>query len=104
MSGIIDFTVAEKVNPYTQAVAELAEAGEGKGFEIVCDTKEAGKNSLAFRKAANAIDKTARRYVTESDPELGTIRMVFTLTHKHAARRGQSEAEVATQSVSKGKK
>jgi hypothetical protein len=104
MAGIIDFTVPEKVNPYTDAVAALSEAGEGKGFEIVCDTKDAGKNSLAFRKAANVIDKTARLRISEDDAELGTTRMVFTLTHKHAARRGQESAEVEPTNVSKARK
>ena len=91
MSGIIDFTVPTKANPYTEDVKALAEAGDGKGFEILVPKDKANKARLQFAKAANGINKTARLRVSE--PVGDDVRMVFTLTAKHKARKSDDASE-----------
>jgi hypothetical protein len=109
---LIDYTPAQTVSPYAAMVDEelkaLAAAGEGKATEIHVPTADASKFKLVFSKAANAIDKTARYRVQESDGKTdkdgnptGKTRFVITLSPKHKPRRGAKAAttdEVVTDS------
>lgn len=100
---IIDYTPAQTVSPYAAQVKTeldaLVAAGEGKATEVTIPTADAGKFKLVFSKAANAIDKTARYRVEESDGKTdkdgnptGNTRLVITLSPKHKPRRGAKAA------------
>lgn len=100
MAKIIDFTIPEKVNPFTNDVAELASAGDGKAMEIVVPTVEAKKARFQFAKAANAIGKTARVRSEKVDGKAdkdgnptGDTTFIFTLSEKHKARRGTANTD-----------
>lgn len=98
------FVPEEKVNPYTTTVAKLAEAGEDAAVVITVDANKASAEQFKFQKAANAIGKTARvRHVDDSGAEVtgvkdngkkiykGDVKITFTLTTKHKARRGNDK-------------
>lgn len=100
---IIDFTPAQTVSPYAAQVNEeldaLIKAGDGKATEIFVPTADVGKFKLVFSKSANALDKTARYRVQESDGKTdkdgnptGKTRLVITLSPKHKPRRGAKPA------------
>ena len=110
---IEDFTAEAAANPYTEAVAALAQAGEGKALSItvprgtkrLTDEEKAagaepqpgngGKDRLLFQQAANAAGHTAR-VRKEEVTEDGQIKLTFTLTAKHAragSKRGETPAE-----------
>lgn len=106
---IIDFTPAQTVSPYAgmvnEELAALIKAGEGKATEVSVPTADAGKFKLVFSKSANALDKTARYRVEESDGKTdkdgnptGNTRLVITLSPKHKPRRG---AKAATEDEAK---
>lgn len=98
-----EYIAPAKDNPYTELVAQLAELDSEKAsVTITVDANDAQKEQFKFQKAANAIDKTARLRVTnDEDAKIigktesgkpkyeGTVKLTFTLTHKHKARRGQ---------------
>lgn len=90
---IIDAPIeATAVNPYTQDVADLIEAGEGKAGAIVVPVAEANKSRVKFAKAANDAGKTARLLTPLDELEKdvdGNVTLIFKLTHKHAPRRGK---------------
>ena len=94
------FEAPEAVNPYTETVAQLIEAGENASVTLTLAPADVAKERLKFSKAANAEGKTARlrltddskvKYGTDEDGEKvatgGTTRLTFTLTTKHKARR-----------------
>jgi hypothetical protein len=102
---------AEKANPYTDIVKQLAEApadenGDDPSVTIKVNAKEAANRQLLFQKAANAIGKTARLRHTDAsgsavigqtakgrDIREGVIKFTFTLSQKHSQRRGKGENE-----------
>lgn len=98
-----------KANPYTDLVQKLADRNdESAGVTITVDAKEAANRQLLFQKAANAIGKTARLRHTDTsgsrvtgqtakgrDIREGVVKLTFTLTEKHAQRRGKDEAPEA---------
>ena len=82
------FTAPEKVNPYADTVAKLAEMNdENAAVVITVPTSDAAKHILQFQRAANAIGKTARKRLTEKVKN--DTRVTFTLTERHKARRGK---------------
>lgn len=100
------FVEPEKVNPYNDVIPALIEQGENASVTITVDAKKAGRERLAFGKAANEHGKTARlRLTDDSKAEYGendkgkrvatggTVSMTFTLTDRHKARRGSDSAE-----------
>jgi hypothetical protein len=89
MANIIEFNAPTKANPYTETVADLIAAGEGKACEVIVKAGDEGKERTKFSKAANDAGKTARLRISE-DIDGGQHRMVFTLTTKHAQRRGKA--------------
>jgi len=97
------FEPEAKVNPYTEVVAQLAEAGENASVTLTVDHDKVIKERNLFAKAANGIDKTARlrdkdeskvKYGTDDEGEQvsvgGTVRLTFTLSPRHKARRGKA--------------
>ena len=94
----------EKVNPYAEVVAQLAAASEENptasvSFEV--PVEKAQNEEFKFRKAANAIDKTAslvnkdesRVKVKGKDEDgndvlTGPVTLTFIIGKRHAARRG----------------
>jgi hypothetical protein len=97
MAEIIDFAEPVKVNPYTQDVADLIAAGEGKAARITVPAGDRNKARMAFAKAANEAGKTARLRDESADKKGENITLTFTLTAKHAPRRGKDE--VTTEAV-----
>jgi hypothetical protein len=96
--SIIDFEPPVKDNPYKETVGLLIEAGEGKASEIIVPKDDANKHRNLFAKAANERNKTARLRIEELViPEDGSepthTRLVFTLTKRHAPRRGKEETK-----------
>lgn len=102
------FVEPEKVNPFAETVAKLAEAPEGTSVTLTSDVKEAAADQFKFQRAANAIGKTARlRIKDESGVKVvgkdaekndvlgGVVKLTFTLTAKHKQRRGQTVVEDA---------
>jgi len=96
----IDKPVA--ANPYTEDVAELIAATDantepGKvvagGIKVAADA--VNKERVKFAQAANAAGKTASlvHKLDELTPDAdGNVTILFTLTKKHAARRGVKPA------------
>jgi hypothetical protein len=92
--AIIEFKEEEKVNPYTQEVADLIAAGEGKASSITVPLADKAKARNLFGKAANAADKTARlkgETITGDAPAEGSeesdtreVTLVFVLTKLNA--------------------
>lgn len=114
MAPIIDYTPAQTVSPYAAMIKDeleaLLAAGENKATEVKVPTVDKGKFKLAFSRAANALDKTARYRVEEDDGKTrkdkdkagnpievpaGDTRFVITLSKRHAARRGEDTTEEA---------
>lgn len=99
---IIDTPVAETVNPYTEDVAQLIAAGEGKSAAYDVEKGELNDKGeskvlaslkLKFQRAANAADRTARsRIVSETDTN---VTIAFTLKPKQKGR-GSETAETET--------
>lgn len=101
------FEAVEKVNPYAETVQKLADLNrEDASVTITVPVHDEGKTKLAVQKAANAIGKTARIRLTDKSgvKNLGTdedgndildgnVKIVFTLTKRHNARRGSKPAE-----------
>lgn len=92
---------ADKVNPYIETVKAMIEAGEATSLilEIPYDDVVRERNLLS--KAANELGKTARLRVKDesavkaSKPDkdgnvthTGDVKLTFTLTKRHKARRG----------------
>lgn len=96
--AIVDFVEPVTVNPYTEYVQALADAGAGKALAIDVErglTKDGApamgtKERIKFQKAANELDYTAKVQAEEvlSDTE---IRFTFTLTERH--KRGSAKGE-----------
>lgn len=98
------FTAPEKTNPYAADVEKLAAVGsEDAAIVITVDANAAVKEQFKFQKAANAINKTARlRNTDDSGAKVvgktesgkpvyeGVVKLTFTLTAKHKARRGKN--------------
>lgn len=104
MAEIIDFEIPTAANPYTQDVADLIAAGDGKALALVVPTDHKNAHRRKFSKAANDAGKTARLRVEEvvkgddGEPILDSegktqTRLVFTLTGKHEPRRGKGETD-----------
>ena len=101
-----EFVEPEKVNPYTDDVAKLAEQNnENAALVVTVDANQRLKHQLLIQKAANAIGKTARLRITDDSGAKitgktekgkpiyeGVIKMTFTLTGKHKVRRGKDES------------
>lgn len=92
----IEFTTFEApttVNPYTETVEALAKADNPNAAVVITvPTVDAPKHILKFQQAANAIGKTARKRMIEDitkGDEKGNTKVTFTLTTKHAQRRGK---------------
>jgi hypothetical protein len=90
---IIDYTPVTAVNPYTEDVKQLLEAGEGKAGSITVDLKSKVSARNKFGKAANEVGKTARLVgetitgdaPTKSNPEdTRQVTLVFVLTKLNA--------------------
>lgn len=105
------FEAPEVENPYTETIDQLIAAGENASVTLTLDATEVSKERLKFAKAANAKDKTARlrltddskvKYGTNDDGEQvatgGTVRLTFTLTAKHKARR-RKDADAPTEAA-----
>lgn len=102
---VTEYIAPEAVNPYLDDVAEFAKANEGNdtaAFEIDVPAKDQMKTELAVRKAANAVNKTARlRKVDASNKKVvgqtdkgkdileGVVVLTFTLSEKHKGGRGR---------------
>lgn len=106
MAGtIVDFVAPQKVNPYTEDVQNLIDAGEGKALKLTVPVADFAKTKLKFAKAANALDKTARVQdvddskviVDKDDKEVGDVTITFTLTEKHKPRTRKAKPEVAAE-------
>lgn len=94
----------QKSNEYLEAVTDLAEKNDPNAALIVTvPVNDVQKTKFAVQRAANEVGKTARiRHedrnnvvVSGTDDEgndvlSGDVRIVFTLTTKHKARRGAS--------------
>lgn len=102
------FEVAEKVNPYTDVVAKLVEAGDNASVTLTVGHDEVIRERNLIAKAANTINKTARlrekdeskvKYGKGEDGEQvavgGTVRLTFTLSPRHKPRRGKAAESVA---------
>lgn len=105
---VTEYVAPEAVNPYLENVAEFAKANEGNdkaAFAIDVPAKDQAKTELAVRKAANAVNKTARlRKVDTSKRQItgqtdkgkdileGVVVLTFTLSEKHKGGRGRKPA------------
>ena len=99
------FEKAEKVNPYTEVVVQLAKAAESNPAASVSfpvDVNKAATERLKFGQAANKIDKTAKLVNKDesgvsvagqdedgNDVLTGNVILTFTLGKRQKARRGQ---------------
>lgn len=94
------FTAPEKVNPYTETIDKLIEAGEDAAITVTVDATKETKERNLISKAANAKDKTARQRVRDTSKVKygqndkgeqvatgGTVSLTFTLTKRHEPRR-----------------
>lgn len=112
MTAQIEFTtfVPEvETNPYTDTITQLINGGENAAVTLTVDAADEKRDRLRFAKAANAQDKTARLRVRDDskvkftkgedgeDIPSGPVKLTFTLTKRHAARRGTSETEATEQ-------
>ena len=102
------FVAPEVENPYTDALAQLIAGGDNASMTITVDATDEKRQRYYIAKAANAQGKTARMRlrddskikmgVNEDGMEYvkgGTVKLTFTLTQKHAPRRGKAEEAVA---------
>jgi hypothetical protein len=88
------YTPKTAINPYTETVKELAAQPENTAIKITEKTPELAAHVLKFQKAANTIGLTARKRETGAvkdakGKETGEAYVIFTLTTRHANRRGQ---------------
>lgn len=97
-----EYVEPEKINPYTENVRQLAELdNENASMTITVDANKAKNEQFKVQKAANELGKTARLRNTDDSNATqvgksekgkpvyeGTVRLTFTLTSKHKARRG----------------
>lgn len=109
MAGtIVDFVAPEKVNPFTEDVKALIEAGEGKALKLTVPVADFAKTKLKFAKAANAENKTARvqevndeNVIVDKDGnEVGDVTITFTLTEKHKPRTRKDKRQDAAEAES----
>lgn len=87
---INEYQPATKANPYAEHVAALIEAGEGKTITITVPEADENKNRLAFQRAANDADKTAR--VVSLTTEDGKSRIEFILKPREKRAKVVNEA------------
>lgn len=100
------FEPEEKVNPYLETIDALIEKGENASITLTVDYDAESKERLAIAKAANAKDKTARlrlrddskiKYGNDEDGAQvavgGVVKLTYTLTARHKARRRKSGTE-----------
>lgn len=81
------YVKAEKVNPYTDVVKQMIETGNhdtSVTFSVL--NENVIREETAFRKAANAQNRTARFVSREQGKKETTFTVV--LTKRHKARRG----------------
>jgi hypothetical protein len=97
-----DYKPEEKTNPYIEMISDLADFDdESKAVIVTVDVNDAQNATNKIQRAANLVGKTARkRYTDESavttsknadgDTEYeGDVKITFTLTKMHQARRGK---------------
>lgn len=109
-----EYVAPDKVNPYTETVAQLITASESNpnaSVTLAVDVNDAPKEQFKFQRAANEAGKTAKvrlvddSAVKEGKPDedgnpthKGIVKITFTLTTKHKARRGaKPDAEVSAE-------
>lgn len=90
---IEDYSPEQKDNPWTDHVAALDEAGEGKAMTVRVASSAAKRQRVLFQRAANAIDKTARCVEQSDDGE--EVALTFVLKPREARRRGSVESVTA---------
>lgn len=109
---VTEFVAPEEVNPYIEDVATFAKENEGKltaAFTIDVPAQKQSKHELWVRKAANAVNKTARlRKVDKSgvtitgqtekgrDIREGVVLLTYTLTEKHKEGKGRKPTPAET--------
>lgn len=122
MSGAVEFGtfVVEdnKVNEWAESVAQLVAAAEKNpdaSMTITVDANDEANASLKVQRAANDLDRTARKRHTDYDSvtytprvdsdgkpvlnkrkeqivdKTGNVRITFTITAKHKVRRGNDK-------------
>lgn len=74
---LVDYKPKAKENPYTDHVAALLKAGEGKAATIYVDHGTGKRQRVIFQQAAIAAGKTARVVETGETPEYETITFVL---------------------------
>lgn len=95
------FETPEEVNPYIDVIPQMIEQGENASVTLTVPATEATRTRTQFSKAAHAHDKTARLRLTDDSDAVyetnengrrkavgGTVKLTFTLTERHKARRG----------------
>jgi hypothetical protein len=83
-----EFTPAEKVNPYADAIKSLSEAPENTAMAIEWDADDVAKEHLKVQKAANAINRTAKKVGESTSKDGKKVTYTFLLVAKHKPRRG----------------
>jgi hypothetical protein len=100
-----EFVVPETVNPWTDKVKELADRNnENAAMTVTVDVNDAQSTQFKIQRAANVIGKTAKlRLKDEADVRVagqdedgndvreGSVKLTFTLSKLHKARRGQNK-------------
>ena len=102
---IIDFIKPTSVSKFSELVKTeldaLLIAGDNKAVQITVPSIDANNFKVAFSKAANDANKTAKLQIMESDGKnskpdengkttpIGDTKFVFTLTQRHARRRNK---------------
>lgn len=97
-----DYVPEHKENPYIEMISDLADFNdESKAVIVTVDVNDAQNATNKIQRAANDLGKTARkRFVddsevitsTNADGETeyeGNVKITFTLTKMHQARRGK---------------
>lgn len=102
------FETPEKVNPYMETMAAFVEAAEknpNAAWTVTLDASKETTERILIAQAANAHDKTARlrnrddskrtvvgeREKSGNPIYAGEVTLTFTLSPKHAQRRGKDE-------------
>ena len=100
-----EFVAPETVNPWTDKVKELADLNNEKAaMTVAVDVNDAQSTQFKIQRAANTIGKTAKlRLKNEDDVRVagqdedgndvreGQVKLTFTLSKLHKARRGQAK-------------
>ena len=81
------YTKTEKVNPYTEVIKQMIDSGNpDTSVTFSVPNEHVIREETAFRKAANAANRTARFVSREQSKNETTFTVV--LTKRHKPRRG----------------